>query len=138
MPSKPSTRTLFANPDTDVDAYARSLADLFDLDTRKPLQAVVAKTRIKDVASFVAKSGLAKRLTTAAEGSFVARAANKLLPTPASLERGVAKFMAESAENAVGAVPSTFVGMALDDNTWKGDPLHTFLSGGRLGHWVGR
>ena len=98
----------------------------------KPLQAVVAKTRIKDVASFVAKSGLAKRLTTAAEGSFVARAANKLLPTPASLERGVAKFMAESAENAVGAVPSTFVGMALDDNTWKGDPLHTFLSGGGM------
>ena len=98
----------------------------------KPLQAVVAKTRIKDVAAFIARSGLAQRVAGAAENNVLARTATRLLPSPAALERSAAKFLTESVENAAGAIPSTFVSMAASDETWQGDPLHNFLSGGGL------
>lgn len=98
----------------------------------KPLQAVVAKTRVKDVAAFIGRSGLAQRVTGAAESSTLARAATRLAPSPAALEKGVASFLAHSVENAAGAVPSTFLGMAASDETWKGEPLHAFLAGGGM------
>lgn len=47
------------------------------------------------------------------------------------LSRGAASLMAETAENFVQSLPSTALGVALDDNTWNGpgNPLMNLLSG---------
>ncbi|EHR71161.1 Colicin D [Burkholderiales bacterium JOSHI_001] len=47
------------------------------------------------------------------------------------LSRGAAHAMAQTAENFVQSLPSTFVGVALDDHTWEGpgSPLGRLLSG---------
>jgi len=44
----------------------------------------------------------------------------------------VATLISDSVEDAAGALPSTFVRMALTDTTWQGDPLMNFLDGGGM------
>lgn len=97
-----------------------------------PMKNLLARTRIGNVASAIGKSGIAQKALNAPVIGKGIGFAGKLLPSAATLERGAAKFMAESAENAIGAIPSTFTQMALTDTTWQGDPLMNFLEGGGM------
>lgn len=97
-----------------------------------PMKNLLTKTKIGNLASAIGKSGLAQKAMGAPGLGKGLAFAGKLLPSPATLEKGAAKFMAESAENAIGAIPSTFTQMALTDSTWQGDPLMNFLEGGGM------
>src|SRR5207244_9185141 len=57
-------------------------------------------------------------------------AARRLLPSAGAIEKGIARFVAGTAEDAAMSIPSGTVGILASDETWKGDPLHNFLSGG--------
>ena len=97
-----------------------------------PMKNLLTNTRIGDVAAAIGKSGIAQKAAKAPGLGTALKTAGKVLPSPATLEKGAVKFMAESAENAVGAIPSTFTQLALTDTTWKGDPLMNFLEGGGM------
>lgn len=98
----------------------------------RPVQNLVARTRVGDVVGWMGRSGLAQRVTRAPGVGSVAQRAGRAVGGRAGLERAAAAFLAEGAEDVVGAVPSSFTQLALSDQTWRGDPLMNFLEGGGM------
>ncbi|MEH2546696.1 regulator of replication initiation timing [Bradyrhizobium sp. AZCC 2262] len=115
-----------------VDAATAGLATKFGLNKAlmKGVGALVSKARLKDVATLIGKSGIAQRALKTPVLGAATRAAGRLLPSAGAIEKGIVRFVAGTAEDAAMAIPSGTVGILASDETWKGDPLHNFLSGG--------
>jgi len=96
----------------------------------RPVRGLVARTRVGDVAGWLGRSGLAQRAARAPGVGGLVQRAGRVVGGRAGLERAAAAFMAEGVQDAVGAVPSSLTQLALNDQTWHGDPLMNFLEGG--------
>lgn len=98
----------------------------------RPVQNLVARTRVGDVVGWMGRSGLAQRVARAPGVGSVVQRAGRAVGGRAGLQRAAASFLAEGAEDVVSAVPSSFTQLALSDQTWRGDPLMNFLEGGGM------
>ncbi|HSW24913.1 MAG TPA: hypothetical protein VLJ62_19275 [Burkholderiaceae bacterium] len=113
-----------------VDALASAATAGMGSKLLRPMRGLVARTKIGNVAGWIGRSGVAQRATRAP--GVLGRLAGKVVPSRSGVERAVAGFLAEGAEDAISAVPSTFAQLALTDQTWRGDPLMNFLEGGGM------
>jgi hypothetical protein len=98
----------------------------------KPLQAAAGRLPVGQVAGWLGRTGVARRAASLPGASGAAALARRAIPSPAAVNRMAASLIADSVEDAAGALPSAFVQMALTDSTWKGDPLMNFLEGGGM------
>jgi hypothetical protein len=98
----------------------------------KPLQAAAGRLPVGQVAGWLGRTGVARRAATLPGASGAAALARRAIPPPAAVNRMASSLIADSIEDAAGALPSAFVQMALTDSTWRGDPLMNFLEGGGM------
>ena len=105
------------------------------------------------------RAGIAQRVARSRAGQVVGRAAARANQAQTGfLARGIkgqnvlarmarvqdsralrilAEGLAEGIENAAGALPSAFASTALNDQTWKGDPLKNLIVGTTTGVGMG-
>ncbi|ATY30903.1 polymorphic toxin type 4 domain-containing protein [Sphingomonas psychrotolerans] len=95
----------------------------------KPIKALMNKIPFGKVASAVGKSGVAQKALRLPGAAKLGSLAGKAVP---KLARGVERFAGDSLDSAAGALSTTAAGLALNDATWKGDPLANFLEGGGM------
>ncbi len=122
-------------------------------------QAAARPTQVTRLLGGLGRTGVAQRVARSRAGQVVGRAAARANQAQSGfLTRGIqgqnilarmargdnnkalrilAEGLAEGIENAAGALPSAFVGTALNDQTWKGDPLSNLLVGTAIGVGMG-
>lgn len=117
-------------------------------------QRAAQPTRVTRLLGGIGRSGIGQKVAQSRAGQVIGRAAsrfnqmesgfltqgirgNNILARMAAGDNKALRFLAEALaegiENAASALPSAFVGTALDDNTWKGNPLANLIVGTATG-----
>ena len=121
-------------------------------------QQAARPTQVTRLLGNLGRTGIAQRVARSRAGQVVGRAAARANQAQSGfLTRGIqgqnvlarmargdnralrvlAEGLAEGIENAAGALPSAFAGTALNDQTWKGDPLSNLFVGTATGVGMG-